>query len=115
MNVKCEESRMIKRAGAIILALFVVFMLALAFGTGKVSAHDEVNDIKITVGYWGGKDYTKKEVSLSKLASSCGTCRRIYTWINAGNAPGVTEAEGIMLSDIMQYCGFSLLFQFLFC
>ena len=69
-------------------------------------AYDEVNDLSFTVGYWAGnKEYTKKKVSLSELASSCGTHREVYTWIANGSTLGSTEAEGIYLSDILEYAG----------
>ena len=42
-------------------------------------------------------------MSLSTLASACGTHREIYTWISNGSSPGTTEAEGIYLLDILDY------------
>ncbi|MBQ6582970.1 MAG: hypothetical protein IJH77_03975 [Mogibacterium sp.] len=87
----------------ILTALLLAAMLTL--DVPKTEAHDAVNSISISVGFWGDTGYVKKEVSLSELASACGTHREIYTWINAGDSPGTTEAEGIYLYDILDYCG----------
>lgn len=106
-DINVEKSNNTKIfAVRIITVFFMVLLLFSAFTCVQpVHAYDEVNDISVTVGYWAGKDYTKKKVSLSELASACGTHRQIYTWINSGNAPGTTEAEGIYISDIMNYSG----------
>lgn len=68
-------------------------------------AYDEVTEISITVGFWGEDGYVKTKVSLSDLAGACGTHQELYTWINRGSSPGITEAEGIYISDVMDYCG----------
>ena len=68
-------------------------------------AYDDVTEISITVGFWGDEGYVKKEVSLSELERECGTYREMYTWINQGSSPGITEAEGIYVLDVMYYCG----------
>lgn len=89
----------------VLLSLFISAVLVVSGLSVSVLAYDEVSDISITVGYWGDTDYTKAEVSLSELASACGTYQQVYTWINQGNNPGTTEAEGIYLDSILAYCG----------
>ena len=87
----------------------LAFALILVLGSVVIPmrsyAVDEVTDVSVTVGCWGGEDYVKDEVSLSRLASACGTHREVYTWISNGSTPGTTEAEGIYLLDIMSYFG----------
>lgn len=88
------------------LYLAAAVLLGAWYLTGdRAAAYDEVKEISVTVGYWGGKEYTKQTVSLDELADACGTNRAVYTWINGGESPGTTEAEGIYIADIMDYCG----------
>lgn len=103
MKSKAEKRKLHMRKA--LFALFISLVLFLSGLSASVLAYDEVNDISITVGYWGDTDYTKADVSLSELASACGTDRQVYTWINQGNNPGTTEAEGIYLDSILAYCG----------
>ncbi|HAD19121.1 MAG TPA: hypothetical protein DCF42_01860 [Lachnospiraceae bacterium] len=69
----------------------------------EARAYDAVEDLTVTVGYWGDREYEKNTVSLDKLAKQCGVHQAVYTWINAGGKCGTTEAEGIYLSDLMDY------------
>ncbi len=100
---KTKIWKRLRLAYALLVAVVCVFGMGVS--CQDLQAYDEVEDIKVTVGYWGGKDYVKKEVSLSELESACGVHQQVYTWINAGEAPGTTEAEGVYISDIMDYCG----------
>ncbi|MBR6444796.1 MAG: hypothetical protein IKS63_05155, partial [Firmicutes bacterium] len=97
-----------KRIRSRILSLIFVFTLIFSMTAycTPVHAYDEVNRVSFTVGYWAGnKEYTNKEISLSELASACGTHQQIYTWIANGSTVGTTEAEGVYISDILEYVG----------
>ena len=91
-----------------VLAGILCISLAAFIPSFKAEAYDEVTSLSITVGYWGGTEYVKNEVSLTDLESALGTRRAVYTWINAGNTPGATEAEGIYLYDLMNYFGIDM-------
>ena len=86
--------------------LLVIGCVLTFLGTAMlVYGYDAVEELSVTVGYWGGKEYTKKEVKLSELKKACGTYQEIYTWLDGNNNPGTIEAEGILIGDIMDYCG----------
>ncbi|MCU6763289.1 Bacterial Ig-like domain (group 2) [uncultured Roseburia sp.] len=79
--------------------------------TGIPALHSEAagsSTVSITVGYWGGKEYTKKIVSMDELEANCGTNQVIYTWIDNLPAAGTTEAEGVYLRDVMDYAGIDM-------
>ena len=67
-------------------ALAFALILVLGFVVVPIQsyAYDEVTEVSVTVGFWGDEEYVKDTVSLSTLASACGTHREIYTWISNG-------------------------------
>ena len=87
------------------LAFALIFLLGSVVIPLNAYAYDEVTEVSVTVGFWGEEEYVKDEISLSTLASACGTHREIYTWISNGSSPGTTEAEGIYILDILDYLG----------
>lgn len=92
-----------------IARLFSLFLvLFLIIGTcyteiPEVKAYADVEDLTVMVGYWGMDGYDKQTVSLSSLASSCGTHKEVYTWIDKKPSAGTTEAEGIYIADLLDY------------
>lgn len=88
----------------IIGIFFSAILCLLILGhTTKAFAYDEIKDLTVTVGYWGDEEYTKGKVPLTTLAEKCGLNREIYTWIDKNPTAGTTEAEGIYLTDLMDY------------
>ncbi|SDB19759.1 Ig-like domain (group 2) [Eubacterium oxidoreducens] len=105
-QIRLEKDHKYKRYYNCIWILGCVCLAAVFLGIPKnVFAYDAVTEIKVTVGYWGDETVDKGSASLSELSSSCGLHKELYTWINDGSYPGTTEAEGIYISDLMDYFG----------
>ncbi|MCR5665349.1 MAG: Ig-like domain-containing protein [Eubacterium sp.] len=102
MEKDLNQKRTCKLIGALALCGFVGIIIA---HPKETFAYDAVTEINVTVGYWGDEEVDKGTASLSKLSSSCGLHKELYTWINNGSSPGTTEAEGIYIRDLMDYFG----------
>ena len=81
-------------------------LLLLLVPTKEVEAYDSVTELQITVGYFGDPVIAEKgSISLDELEDACGVHQEIYTIIKGqqSGTPATVEAEGIYMSDIIDY------------
>ncbi len=71
-------------------------------------AYDDVTDVVITVGYWGDTKYEKADIFLETMESELPIHQEIYTWINSKPGCGTTAAEGVYLSDLLDYADINM-------
>lgn len=105
-----EKSRRHIRRLAFFLSGLTGCSLLLFWPSQEAKGYDSVENLEVTVGYYGMQElgeeynYLKKSFSLSDL-ERMGTSRAVYTSINRGNTPETIEAEGVWLTDIMGAAG----------
>ena len=90
------------RMSPILAGTLVVSLLFMAVCSAHAAETNSV--LEITVGYEGGKAYTKQTISLDETTENkIDMQKQIYTWIDETKSCGTTEAEGIYLTDLLKY------------
>ena len=81
-----------------------VYLFAVpVYAADEDEGYGEVEEITVTVGYWGSTEYTRGTLAVEDLSDLFDVHQEIYTWIDNKPTAGTTEAEGVYLSDIMDY------------
>lgn len=100
-----QKRRHIGRLSMLLCGILCCSLL-LFVPTKEAEAYDSVSELSITVGYFGDSVIADKgSVSLSELEDACGVYQEVYTIIKGqdGGKPATVEAEGIYVTDIMDY------------
>ena len=101
---KCLFSKGLFALFAGVSALLICALAIVVLPEQKAYAYDEITQIEVTVSFLGGKKYTKADPTISEIENDLSMNRVIYTAIR-GNGPSTIEAEGVYVSDLLEYCG----------